>query len=59
MQRDPLGILAARIETLGIATPEQLAAIDGEVKATIQDAVEFAETSPLPDPNTVLDHVEA
>ncbi len=59
MQRDPLAILAARIETLGIGTPEQLAAIDGEVKATIQDAVEFAEKSPLPDPNTVLDHVEA
>ena len=39
--------------------PEQLAAIDGEVKAAIQDAVEFAESSPLPDPNTVLDHVEA
>ena len=49
MQRDPLAILAARIETLGIGTPEQLAAIDGEVKAAIQDAVEFAENSPLPD----------
>jgi pyruvate dehydrogenase E1 component alpha subunit len=59
MQRDPIAILAARIETLGIATPDQLAAIDGEVKGAIQDAVEFAETSPLPDPNTVLDHVEA
>src|SRR5262245_54829164 len=59
MQRDPLAILAARIETLGVATPEQLQAIDGEVKAAIQDAVDFAEKSPLPDPNTVLDHVEA
>ena len=59
MQRDPIAILAARIETLGVATPEQLATIDGEAKAAIQDAVEFAESSPLPDPNTVLDHVEA
>jgi TPP-dependent pyruvate/acetoin dehydrogenase alpha subunit len=59
MQRDPLAILAARIETLGVATPEQLQAIDGEVKAAIQDAVEFAENAPWPDPNTVLDHVEA
>jgi pyruvate dehydrogenase E1 component alpha subunit len=59
MQRDPIAILAARIETLGVATPEQLATIDGEAKAAIQDAVEFAENSPLPDPNTVLDHVES
>jgi pyruvate dehydrogenase E1 component alpha subunit len=59
MKRDPLAILAARIQTLGIATPEQLAKLDEEAKATVQDAVEFAERSPLPDPQTVLDHVEA
>jgi pyruvate dehydrogenase E1 component alpha subunit len=59
MQRDPLAILAGRIETLGVATPEQLQAIDGEAQAAVQDAVEFAESSPWPDPNTVLDHVEA
>ena len=59
MQRDPIGMLAARIQTLGIATPEQLAKLDEEAKAIVQDAVEFAESSPLPDPQSVLDHVEA
>jgi len=59
MQRDPLSILAHRIETLGIATPEQLAQIDTDMKAVVQDAVEFAESSPVPAPETVLDHVEA
>ena len=59
MQRDPIAILAKRIQTLGIATEEQLEKIDEEAKAIVQDAVEFAESSPLPDPNTVLDHVEA
>jgi len=59
MQRDPLALLAARIQTLGIATPDQLAKIDEDAKAIIQDAVEFAERSPPPDPETVLDHVEA
>jgi len=59
MQRDPLSILAQRIETLGIATPEQLAQIDTDMKAVVQDAVEFAESSAVPAPDTVLDHVEA
>ncbi len=59
MQRDPIGMLAARIQTLGIATPEQLAKLDEEARAIVQDAVAFAESSPLPDPGSVLDHVEA
>ncbi len=59
MERDPIGILAARIQTLGIATDEQLKAIDDEAKAVVQDAVEFAESSPVPDAATVMDHVEA
>jgi pyruvate dehydrogenase E1 component alpha subunit len=59
MQRDPIAILGARIQTLGIATPGQLETIDTEAKATIQDAVRFAETSPEPEAGTVLDHVEA
>jgi pyruvate dehydrogenase E1 component alpha subunit len=59
MQRDPIAILGARIGTLGIATPEQLAALDEEAKKIVQDAVEFADASPPPDPETVLDHVGA
>ncbi len=59
MERDPIGILARRIETLGIATPEQLQAIDDEVKAQVADAVEFAEQSPAPAPETVTEHVYA
>jgi pyruvate dehydrogenase E1 component alpha subunit len=59
MERDPIGILAARIGTLGIATPEQLQQLDDEAKAAVKDAVEFAEASPVPDPATVMDHVEA
>jgi pyruvate dehydrogenase E1 component alpha subunit len=59
MRRDPIAVLGARIGTLGIATAEQLATIDEEQKVVVQDAVEFAESSPLPDPATVLEHVEA
>ena len=59
MERDPIGILAERIRTLGIATDEQLNAVDDEAKAQVQDAVRFAEDSPLPSPDSVFEHVYA
>ena len=59
MERDPLILLAQRIRTLGIATDEQLKAIDDETKAQVQDAVEFAEESPPPEPESLFEHVYA
>jgi pyruvate dehydrogenase E1 component alpha subunit len=59
MERDPIGILAERIRTLGIATEEQLRAVDDEAKAQVQDAVRFAEESPVPAPESVEDYVYA
>jgi pyruvate dehydrogenase E1 component alpha subunit len=59
MERDPIAVLAQRIKTLGIANDEQLRAIDEEVKAEVQDAVEFAEQSPPPAPETLYEYVYA
>jgi pyruvate dehydrogenase E1 component alpha subunit len=59
MERDPLVVLAQRIQSLSIANAEQLRAIDDEVKAEVKDAVEFAEQSPLPDLATLEDGVYA
>ena len=59
MERDPIRVLAERIQRLGIATEEQLHALDDEAKAQVQDAVEFAERSPEPDPATVGEYVYA
>jgi pyruvate dehydrogenase E1 component alpha subunit len=59
MERDPITVLAHRIHTLGIATDEQLQALDEEAKAKVQDAVQFAEESPFPAPETVYEHVYA
>ena len=59
MERDPIRVLAERIHTLGIATEEQLRGLDDEAKAQIQDAVDFAERAPLPDPATVGEYVYA
>src|ERR1051325_3113712 len=59
MERDPIGVLAARIRTLGIATDEQLKEIDDDEKGRVQDAVRFAEESPVPSPDTVQEYVYA
>jgi pyruvate dehydrogenase E1 component alpha subunit len=59
MERDPIQILATRIRSLGIATDDQLKALDDEAKALVLDAVEFAESSPAPDPESVFEHVYA
>jgi len=57
MERDPINVLGQRIRTLGIATEEQLRALDDEAKAQVQDAVEFAEGSPPPAPESVHEHI--
>jgi pyruvate dehydrogenase E1 component subunit alpha len=59
MERDPIHVLERRIRVLGIATEEQLQALDEEAKAEVQDAVRFAEESPFPEPETVEAHVYA
>ena len=59
MERDPIALLGQRIETLGIATAEQLQALDDEAKAQVADAVTFAEQSPPPDPASVTEFVDA
>src|SRR5262249_19611751 len=57
MERDPIQILGRRMNTLGIATAETLKQLDDEAKTAVKDAVEFAEESPAPAPETVYDHV--
>jgi pyruvate dehydrogenase E1 component alpha subunit len=59
MDRDPIGVLAQRIRTLGIATDEQLKEVDDDAKGRVQDAVRFAEESPVPSPDTVQEYVYA
>src|ERR1043166_8806674 len=59
MERDPIGLFAARIRPLGIATDEQLKELDDDAKTRVQDAVRFAEESPMPAPDTVEEYVYA
>jgi 2-oxoisovalerate dehydrogenase E1 component len=56
-QRDPLQMLQTRLLAEDIAAETDFAAIEGKVKALIEDAAEFAKNSPYPDPATVTNHI--
>jgi pyruvate dehydrogenase E1 component alpha subunit len=55
--RDPIPNLAHHLKGLGLVTDELLAAMEQEVAVAVDDAVAFAEESPLPEPADTLDHV--
>jgi len=57
--RDPLAITAARLKSDGVLDDDSHAALVAEVAERIEAAVRFAESSPLPDPATVMDGVFA
>jgi pyruvate dehydrogenase E1 component alpha subunit len=54
---DPVEQVRATILRKGLATEEDLAAIDARVKAIVEDAVQFAEESPFPDPSEAFTDV--
>lgn len=56
---DPIKRFAERLVTAAHATEAELAGIDGEELARVEDAVAFAEASPYPDPEEALMHLFA
>jgi len=57
--RCPIKRLAEKLVGERAIRAEDLARIDVEVQALVQEALAFAESSPWPDPATVTDHVYA
>jgi 2-oxoisovalerate dehydrogenase E1 component len=55
--RDPLKMFAERIVAEGVADQAELNEINVQVKAVVEEAVAFAEHSPMPDPATVTQYV--
>ncbi len=49
-QHDPIDHLAARIVEAGVATDEELKAIDRDLRARVAASAEFATSAPEPDP---------
>lgn len=56
-ERDPLPAFGDLLEREGILTAEQREEIDGETMQRVEEAVDFAERSPFPDPATLYDDV--
>lgn len=55
---DPIPVLAARLSDAGVAA-ERLSTFDEAVAAELDEAVEFARSSPLPSPGDLGDYVYA
>jgi 2-oxoisovalerate dehydrogenase E1 component len=55
--RDPLARFRKRLLAEGLATEQELAAIEAENKKAVDEAARRAEAAPLPDPKSVYDFV--
>lgn len=57
--RDPIKKFAAYLTEQNLATQEDLKAIDQRIQAVIEDAVQFAESSPEPNPQDLYRYIFA
>jgi acetoin:2,6-dichlorophenolindophenol oxidoreductase subunit alpha len=57
--KDPIPRLAAKLVEAGIATQAELDAIAAKLHDAVEEAVAFAEKSPLPEPSELLEDVYA
>jgi pyruvate dehydrogenase E1 component alpha subunit len=58
-KQDPIPRFSQYLIETGKAGPDEIRAIDAEIKQEIADAVQFAKDSPPPDPATAMDYVYA
>ncbi|MDR0874907.1 MAG: thiamine pyrophosphate-dependent dehydrogenase E1 component subunit alpha [Clostridiales Family XIII bacterium] len=56
---DPIPRFEARLQKEKIATAKELSAIKAKAEEEVQAAIEFAEASPDPEPETMFEHVYA
>ncbi len=56
-ERDPIPAFGELLEREGVLTAEQREQIDGEAIRQVDEAVEFAEGSPFPEPSSLYDDV--
>ncbi len=56
---DPLILFSQKLLEAEIVQQPDLDAIHDEIEKIVEQAIEFADNSPVPDPNTIFDHVYA
>ncbi len=54
---DPITLLRDRLFEAELLTQEELNSLDQEVRAEVQEAVDFADSAPFPDPSELYTHV--
>ncbi len=59
MKRDPINLLRSSMEADGVLTGAELAAVEEEIAATVQDAWDFADASPEPPIEALYENVLA
>ena len=59
LARDPLVIAQGKLKAMGVMTDEDIARIDEDAAREVQDAFEYAESSPLPAPEECFTHLWA
>jgi pyruvate dehydrogenase E1 component alpha subunit len=58
-ERDPIKLFTASLKEKGVLTDDRLAAIEKEVRETVERSARFADESPEPDPKELYTHVYA
>lgn len=56
-KRDPISSFRSWLVGNGYATDDEIGEIDSGVTATVDDAIDFARSSPFPDPTTATDFI--
>jgi 2-oxoisovalerate dehydrogenase E1 component len=56
-KRDPISSYRDKLIAAGIVGEDQFAVVDADIKAMAEEAIEFARSSPYPDPATVMEHI--
>ena len=52
MERDPIKLFEAQLELAKVLSAEEAQAVHDEIQAEVDEAIEYAEASPMPDPAT-------
>lgn len=56
-KHDPITFLISHMQENGMVTEDELDQIDAAIEKEVQQAVQFADESPLPDLSTLYDHI--
>ena len=59
MERDPILLLRHRMQAAGLLTDKQVAEVERQVEAEVEEAVAFADESPSPAISSLFDYVYA